>query len=78
MQKKEKAKAKRNDDSILFGDVTVGTKGQFVIPVAARNRLGIKSGDHLLIFGNKNNKVLAVIKSDEITELLGDITSLKI
>ena len=79
MHKKEKRtkRKSKNDDSVLFGTVTVGTKGQFVIPVDARKKLSIKPGDHLLIFGNKENKVLAVIKSDEIAELLGDIASLK-
>lgn len=34
--------------------VTVGTKGQIVIPKEAREVFGIQPGDHLLIFADVN------------------------
>lgn len=34
--------------------VTVGTKGQIVIPKEARDVFDIKPGDHLLILGDRN------------------------
>lgn len=34
--------------------VTVGTKGQIVIPKEAREVFDIQPGDHLLILGDKN------------------------
>ena len=34
--------------------VTVGTKGQIVIPKEAREVFGIRPGDHLLILGDAN------------------------
>lgn len=77
-QMKKKRTKKENSDSELYGSVTVGTKGQFVIPIEARNKFNIKTGDQLLVFGNNKSKVLAVIKADEITELIGDITKLNI
>ncbi len=35
----------------LFGTATVGPKGQIVIPVEARQRLGIKPGDKVVVVG---------------------------
>lgn len=39
----------RSAEDFFYGSVTVGERGQIVIPVEARNELGIKSGDKLLI-----------------------------
>ncbi len=35
----------------LYGVATVGPKGQIVIPVDARKRLGVKPGDKVVIVG---------------------------
>jgi AbrB family looped-hinge helix DNA binding protein len=35
----------------LFGTATVGPKGQIVIPIEARQRLGIKPGDKVVVVG---------------------------
>lgn len=35
----------------LFGTATVGPKGQIVIPIEARHRLGIKPGDKVVVVG---------------------------
>ncbi len=35
----------------LFGTATVGPKGQIVIPIEARRRLGIKPGDKVVVVG---------------------------
>ena len=43
----------------FLGLATVGTKGQIVIPVEAREALKIKEGDKLLVLkGQKNTLVL--------------------
>ncbi len=39
------------DPPTLYGVATVGPKGQIVIPVDARKRLGVKSGDKVVIVG---------------------------
>lgn len=36
---------------ILYGTATVGPKGQIVIPVDARHRLGLKPGDKVVVMG---------------------------
>ena len=38
----------------MFGVVTVGDKGQIVIPVRARRVFNIKPGDQLLVLGEEN------------------------
>lgn len=73
MKKINKTRNNNQPDSELFGSVTVGAKGQFVIPIEARKKLGIEPGDQLLIFGNDANKVLAVIKSEEVSKLVNDL-----
>ena len=46
----------------MFGMVTVGDKGQIVIPVRARRVFNINSGDQLLVLGDEN-RGLALVDS---------------
>ena len=48
----------------LFGIVTVGEKGQIIIPVRARKLFGIAPGDQLVILGDEAQQGLAVLKAD--------------
>lgn len=50
----------------FFGMATVGTKGQIVIPVEAREDLGIKEGDKLVILRGRTNKTLVIVTDAEI------------
>ena len=52
----------------LFGVVTVGEKGQIVIPAKARKVFAISAGDRLVILGDEEQG-LAVIKSERFLEL---------
>ncbi len=47
----------------LFGTVTVGDKGQIVIPAKARKVFDIRSGDQLVILGDETQG-LAIMKSE--------------
>lgn len=60
------AKSKKH----LFGVVTVGEKGQIVIPKKARETFGIVPGSTLLVLGDENKGGIAIIK----TEFFSDIT----
>lgn len=44
------SKSKRNGEQ-FYGTTTLGEKGQVVIPVEAREAMGIKKGEKLLVFG---------------------------
>ncbi len=42
----------------IYRPVRVNTKGQVVIPLAIRRRLGIRAGDSLIIVGGENEALL--------------------
>ena len=52
-----------------FGVVTVGEKGQIVIPVRARKIFNIRPGDRLLVLGD-TGQGLAMIREQDIYETL--------
>ena len=47
----------------IFGTVTVGSKGQIVIPKAARDTFNLTDGDKLVILGDESEGI-ALIKSE--------------
>ena len=56
----------------IFGVCKVGEKGQIVIPKEAREMFDIKSGDSLILLGDKS-KGIAIVKT-EIFETIADST----
>jgi len=54
----------------IYGTVTVGARGQLVVPAGLRRELGIKSGDQLIAFGNVNRKVASFIPASEVSRFL--------
>ncbi len=57
----------------IFGVVTVGEKGQIVIPAKARKTFSIEIGDRLIVLGDERQG-LALLKTDvflEMAELIG-------
>ena len=61
----------RNEDKFAW-TVTVGVKGQIVIPKEARVAFSIEPGDTLLILGDKE-KGLAIPPKEIISEYFGQI-----
>ena len=60
----------------LFGLVTVGNKGQIVIPAKARKVFDIAPGDSLVVLGDEGQG-LAVIKADHFLSLANMVSKLK-
>lgn len=56
----------------LFGVVTVGDKGQIVIPKQARKIFHIQAGDRLVVLGDEAQGI-AIIKADEMLGLMNDV-----
>lgn len=56
----------------LFGVVTVGDKGQIVIPAKARRLFSIESGDKLIVLGDESQG-LALMKSDSFLKFADEI-----
>ncbi len=55
-------KTENNDGRYVFGMVTVGERGQIVIPKKARDIFSIKSGDSLIVLGDTNQGGIALAK----------------
>jgi len=53
-----------------FGAVTVGERGQLVIPAQLRKMLNIKSGDQLMVFAKLDRKVINLMPSKDFSRFL--------
>ena len=60
----------------LFGLVTVGEKGQIVIPAKARKLFDISQGDRLVVLGDEGQG-MALIKSENFLSLANMVKKLK-
>ena len=60
----------------LFGMVTVGDKGQIVIPAKARKLFDISPGDQLVVLGD-DAQGIAVVKSESFLALADMVSKLK-
>src|SRR3954463_2802322 len=56
----------------IYGFVTVGTKGQVVIPADAREALHIEPGDHLFVVGGEK-KILALIPEASADHFIAEL-----
>ena len=52
----------------IFGVVTVGDKGQIVIPAKARKLFSINTGDSLVVLGDESQGI-ALLKADDFMQL---------
>ena len=62
-------------DMGFYGSVTVGERGQIVIPAEARTELGYGPGDKLLIVRHPNHKGLMVFKLDHAKKFLEELSN---
>lgn len=59
----------------FYGAATVGERGQIVIPVEARKRYNIETGDKILIMGAPHERGLMLIKIEAMREFMTAILS---
>ena len=59
----------------LFGIVTVGEKGQIIIPAKARKLFSIAPGDQMVILGDETQEGLAIIKAQNFLSMADMIRS---
>lgn len=57
-------------DDHFYGAVTVGERGQVVIPAEARKRFQIEPGDKLLILSDPGKRSLMLCKMDTLREFM--------
>lgn len=64
----------------FWGAATVGAKGQFVIPVEAREKLGVHEGDKILILSTPGQAGFIAVKPEilkaHVKQISGGIESL--
>jgi len=53
-------------DDLFYGAVTVGERGQVVIPAEARRDADITAGDKLLVFRHEPGGGVALVKLDSL------------
>ena len=58
---------------LFYGSVTIGERGQVVIPAEARKRHHFDSGDKLLVFSHPNMHGVVLARLDEMEMLLGEL-----
>ena len=63
-------------DDCFYGSVTVGERGQIVIPSDARAEMGIQQGDKLLIMKHPAHHGLMVFKIDPARAFLDDFSAM--
>ncbi len=56
----------RPHDMEVYGTVKVGERGQVVIPSAAREAIGVKPGDSLLVISTPHRDGVAMIKAEVV------------
>ncbi len=57
----------------FYGTVTLGEKGQIVIPNEARKSMGLKKGDRLLVFGI-HEEMLAIVKFSHVEKIASHLS----
>lgn len=57
----------------IYGFVTIGTKGQVVIPADAREALKLKPGDHLFVVGSEKKGVIALLPESNALDFVSKI-----
>ena len=62
-------------DLKVYGTAAVGAKGQIVIPAEAREALGIREGDKLVIVGSASKGFLGVLRGDVFQKFLNILHS---
>jgi len=66
MKKKKKSK----DKGLLFDMVTVGERGQVVIPSKIRKSLSLKPGEQLVVIENPLAKAVVLLSPERISSVI--------
>ncbi len=61
------------DSPKFYGSATVGTKGQIVIPALAREELGLKEADKVIVVSAKQGSGLMIIKAEMLEIFIADM-----
>lgn len=59
--------------SFFYGAVTLGERGQVVIPAETRKEFGLKPGDKLLVFRHPHLRGVVLARVDDVRELMDEL-----
>jgi AbrB family looped-hinge helix DNA binding protein len=59
--------------SKIIGTATLNEKGQLVIPVEARHKLGLEPGSRVVIMSSPDRPALTLIKAEVLEEMVRDL-----
>lgn len=69
----DETSACENPAECFYGSVTVGDRGQVVIPAALRRQLGVHPGDRLLVFRHGPDRgAIVMAKIDSLRRFLSE------
>ncbi len=57
----------------ILGTATLNEKGQLVIPVEARNSLGLTAGTKVVIMSSPHRPALILLKAEEVESIVQDL-----
>lgn len=62
----------------IFGTVTIGERGQIVLPKKARDTLKLKTGDTLVVLGDSSpvSAGIALVSSDTFLRMTGEVSNI--
>jgi AbrB family looped-hinge helix DNA binding protein len=60
----------------MFGAVTVGERGQVVVPAEVRKIYGIKTGDKLIVFAKPGGGPIAFMPAEQFNQFLEQATQM--
>ncbi len=58
----------------VYGAVTVGERGQVIIPVQVRKLFKIKSGDKLIVFGKSD--IISLVPAEQFNQFLNNMADM--
>lgn len=59
----------------ILGTATLNEKGQLVIPVEARNSLGLTAGSKVVIMSSPYRPALVLLKAEEVEAMVKDLAN---
>ena len=59
-------------NELFLGAVTLGERGQVVIPAEAREKYGLEGGDKLLVFDHPRHCGLMIARIEDVQALIED------
>ena len=62
--------ASQSLNDLFLGSVTVGERGQIVIPAEAREAYGLRGGDKVLVFHHPGHCGLMIVRVQDVQRLL--------